>query len=130
MMNTVGTPDTDDVSLRGSNLGTPSPDSTILFEQQQQQENKSNNEHNHRQDQGDHGCLSFNIPSAAKVPTTLALSMSTTSIGSSWSNELACLRQTGDVGYSHLFSFTLLLLMTQFHLLNISSNGSLYGTSI
>jgi len=125
MMNTIGTPDTDDVSLHGSNLGTPSPDPMILFEQQQ--ENKSNNEHHHRQDLGDHGCLSFNIPSAAKVPTTLALSMSTTSIGSSWSNELACLRQTGEVGqlFSLVHFYPLISVTTQFHLLNIS----LYDTS-
>ena len=116
-MHTVGTPDSDDVSLRGSplhsrsNIVLKSPSNpTILFEQQQQ--NQSNHEQYHRHDREDHGSLSFNMPSAAKVPSPsmLALSMSTSSIGSSWSNELACLRQTGDDrGYSHLLSVLLLV---------------------
>ena len=101
-MHIVGTPDSDDISLRGSPLntrsnvdfGTPS-DPTIPLEQPQQ----SPPLHHEYNNQMNHGCLSFNMPSAAKVPSMLPLSMSTTSIGSSWSNELASLRQTGHCCY-------------------------------
>jgi hypothetical protein len=99
-MHVVGTPDSDDVSSRGSplnsrsNVGAGTPPDPLMFIEPQQQK-QQNNEHNHRHDLGDHGCLSFNVPSAAKMPSMLAVSMSTSSIGSSWSNELACLRQTG-----------------------------------
>ena len=117
-MHTVGTPDSEDVSplVSRSNVsfGT-SHDPSITIEQQHHQQHL-NNAFNTKLNYDEHGYLSPRMPPLVNAPPMLALSMSTSSIGSSWSNELACLRQTGIRCCSHL-SLPLLIITSQSHLL-------------
>ena len=114
-MNTIGSPDSDGVSSPGSpiisrssiGLGTPQDPTITIEQQQQQQQQQLYNEFHNKMNHDDHGSLSLRMPPVVKVPSMLALSMTTSSIGSSWSNELACLRQTGHRCYT--LTSTLLL---------------------